>query len=138
MGNVLHLISSSAFGADASLGIGGGLLLTLQHGLFGVIYCGDIGIGYDGVIHSETASKCPHKQAKVGIFDLFTNGIICTITALVILSSGIWKTGVPDSRYLQEVLIWYIPHAPYFISAIYFITGFTTVVGFLVMGNKGI
>ena len=137
MSNVFHLIGSSAFGADPALGIGGGLLLTLQHGLFGVIYCGDIGIGYDGMVHSETSNKHPHKQAKVGIFDLFTNGVICTITAMVILSSGIWKTGISDTLYLQEVLIQYLPHASYFIAAIYFITGFTTVVGFLVVGNKG-
>lgn len=117
--------------------IGGGVLISAHYGLSNAVYSGDIGIGYDSVVQSETTFIYPEKQAKIAIYSLFADTIICTITVFILLVSGIWKVkNLSESDYIFSALRDSIPYAEYFITSLFFVTGFTTVVGYLVIGRK--
>ncbi len=85
---VFNLIYTQAFnlkaGAGASMGI------AMRYGIARGIYSNEAGEGSAAVIHSTVTNTIPSKQGLYGIVEVFIDTIIiCTITGLVILTSGV-------------------------------------------------
>ena len=73
----------------------------------------------------------------MAIFALFTDSLICTITILVLLLTGVWqKEGLQLSEYVMVALKPYVPHVKYFMALLFLAAGFTTIVGYFVVGQK--
>lgn len=79
----------SAFG-----GFGGaGIAVIVRQGIARGLYSNDAGTGAAAYTHSSARNNHPTKQGLWGIFEVFFDTIvICTITALLILTTGAWKT----------------------------------------------
>lgn len=93
--NVFKSIFESAFSFQA--GAGGVLGYSIQKAMrFGVargLYSNEAGEGSAAVIHSCADVDHPVKQGLFGIVDVFIDTIvICTISGLVILSTGVYTT----------------------------------------------
>lgn len=116
--------------------IGGGLLTSIHYGFSNAVYSGDIGIGYDSIIQSESKNYFPEKQGKVAIYSLLTDTIICTITIFILLVTNIWTKNLPESQYIILGLEPYITHIKYFITTLLCIAGFTTITGYMIVGQK--
>ena len=84
-------IVQSAFGLRAVTGgTIGGMLMAMQMGVARGIFSNEAGLGTGSIAHACADTKEPVKQGLLGIFEVFTDTIlICTLTALVILCSGI-------------------------------------------------
>ena len=137
--SIFSLIFSSFLDYKSQVGgfISGGILLAAHYGVSRAVYSGDIGIGYDSIIQSETQTIYPEKQARMSIFALFTDSLICTISILILLVTGMWEAkGLQPSEYVVSALKLYLPNVEYFMAILFVFAGFTTITGYLVVGQK--
>lgn len=80
------LIFRNAFSPRA---IAGG---ALQYGFSRGIFSNEAGLGSAPMAHGSANAVHPSEQGLWGMFEVFfTTGIICTMTALVILTCGLWQ-----------------------------------------------
>lgn len=137
---LFKLIFKSAFIGHAPIGgfLGSTMLLAAYRGTSGAVYSGDICIGYDAIVQSETKVKSPKKQAKLAIYALFTDTFICSISTMLLLVSNSWYThnDVQHSDIIAKVLGEYIPYIEYFMTVLLFFAGYTTIIAYLVAGLK--
>lgn len=71
-------------------GIIGSMFLSMKKGVSRGIFSNEAGLGTGSIAHACADTKKPVKQGMFGIFEVFTDTIvICTLTALVILCSGV-------------------------------------------------
>ena len=88
---VFASIISGAFHPSAMTGgIVGSFFLSMQKGFSRGIFSNEAGLGTGSIAHACADTHSPVKQGFFGIFEVFTDTIIiCTLTALVILCSGV-------------------------------------------------
>lgn len=88
---VFAAIVSGAFQPSAVTGgIVGSMFLSMQKGVARGIFSNEAGLGTGSIAHACADTQKPVKQGMFGIFEVFTDTIvICTLTALVILCSGV-------------------------------------------------
>lgn len=88
---VFTSIITGAFNPTAVTGgVVGSIFLSMQKGVARGIFSNEAGLGTGSIAHACADTKKPVKQGLFGIFEVFTDTIIiCTLTALVILCSGI-------------------------------------------------
>lgn len=71
-------------------GIVGSFFLSMKKGVARGIFSNEAGLGTGSIAHACADTDEPVKQGLFGIFEVFTDTIvICTLTALVILCSGV-------------------------------------------------
>ncbi len=71
-------------------GVVGSAFLSMQKGVSRGIFSNEAGLGTGSIAHACADTDSPVKQGLFGIFEVFADTIvICTLTALVILCSGI-------------------------------------------------
>ena len=89
--SVFASIINGAFNPSAVTGgIVGSFFLSMKKGVSRGIFSNEAGLGTGSIAHACADTKKPVKQGLFGIFEVFTDTIvICTLTALVILVSGV-------------------------------------------------
>lgn len=93
-------IFREAFGLQAAGGASLGLLWqAAQAGITKGIFTNEAGLGSASIAHACADEGSPHLQGLWGIFEVFADTlVVCTVTALVILSSGIDYTVLPPGQ----------------------------------------
>ena len=87
---VFSMIIEGAFHpAGVTGGVVGSIFLCMRKGISRGIFSNEAGLGTGSIAHATTSETNPVKQGVFGIFEVFMTIIICTLTALVILCSGI-------------------------------------------------
>ena len=89
------LIFKEAFNfKSAASGVAGyGILSALRYGVGRGVFSNEAGLGSAPIAHSATSTEDPVRQGLWGVFEVFiTTIIICTMSALVIITSGIYLT----------------------------------------------
>lgn len=92
----IGLIFKSAFSPSAAVGgfSGAAVSAAIRWGTARGMYSSDSGNGIQSIMHGQADVDHPVEQAIFGVFEVFFDTIvICSLTALAILSSGVW-TGV--------------------------------------------
>ncbi len=90
------LIFREAFNFKAATGgaAGYGVVLAMHYGFSRGVFSNEAGLGSAPIAHAASSTKNPVQQGLWGMFEVFfTTIIICTISAIVILTSGLWNTG---------------------------------------------
>lgn len=133
-------IIKSAFSGHAPIAgfTGSTILMAAQSGVARAVYSGDIAIGYDSIIQSETSTTYPAVQAKMAIFAQFTGSVICTLSILVVLVTGIWHSPflASPSEYVTAAFALHFPFVKYFMAILFFLAGFTTIIAYFTVGIK--
>ena len=88
------MFSSIFQGAFSPSAVTGGavgtMFLSLKNGVSRGIFSNEAGLGTGSIAHAAADTSEPVRQGYFGIFEVFTDTmIICTMTALVILCSGV-------------------------------------------------
>ena len=99
------LIFSAAFSPTESTGafIGGTMGYAFLFGMKRALFSNEAGQGTSPIAHSAAKTNEPVREGIVAGLEPFIDTIVvCTITALVILSTGIWQRG-PEAQ-LPELL----------------------------------
>ena len=90
------LIFREAFNFKAAAGgaAGYGVMLAMHYGFSRGVFSNEAGLGSAPIAHAASSTKDPVRQGLWGMFEVFfTTIIICTLSALVILTSGVWSSG---------------------------------------------
>lgn len=137
---MLPIIFKSAFTGHAAVGgfAGSTIAIAAHHGMSKAVYSGDIGIGYDSIVLSETKAQSPTKQARMAIYALFSDTIICSLSCLIVLVTGLWQSTekIQSSEYIAKALAMYFPYSQYFLLFLILVTALTTIIGYMVVGLK--
>ncbi len=133
-------VFKSAFVGHAAIGgfSGSTILMAAQQGAARAVYSGDIAIGFDSIIQSETKAKNFHYQAQLAIVAALTDTFICTLSITIIYLSDLWTelTSYKLSEYATKALSMHIPYSKYLILTIIFLAGFTTIQAYFTVGLK--
>ena len=88
---VFSAIIRGAFNpASVTGGVVGSFFMSMKKGVSRGIFSNEAGLGTGSIAHACADTKKPVKQGFFGIFEVFIDTIvICTLTALVILCSGV-------------------------------------------------
>ncbi|MBM7650418.1 AGCS family alanine or glycine:cation symporter [Bacillus ectoiniformans] len=71
---------------------GAGVAAAIRWGLARGIYSNEAGMGTAPIAHAAAKTDHPAKQGLWGIFEVIVDTlVVCTMTALVVLTSGAWK-----------------------------------------------
>lgn len=92
----LGLIFTQAFTPTAAQGgfAGAAVWAAIQFGVARGIFSNEAGLGSAPIAHAAATSRGPVQQGLIGMLGTFIDTIIiCSITALVIISSGAWTSG---------------------------------------------
>ena len=93
----LALVIEGAFSGTAATGgfAGSTVALALRFGVARGLFSNEAGLGSAPMVHAAAQTDHPVRQGLYGIFEVFVDTIlICTTTALVILVTGSWTTGL--------------------------------------------
>jgi AGCS family alanine or glycine:cation symporter len=131
-------VFQSAFTGHAAIGgfAGSTMMMALQLGTARAVYSGDLGIGYDSIIQSESKARDPGTQACLSIFGVATDALICTMSILVVLVTGLWKIEIEACHAVSYVFSQFFPHMDIFMAILIFIAGYTTLIAYLAVGEK--
>lgn len=136
---VFASIFEGAFTTQAAKGgfAGSTVMLTLSMGLSRGAYSGDIGVGYTSVIYAESGTDNLQKQSSMTIIGIFIDTfIICSLSILLVLTTGVWNSGIDVTLMVQQALDSYFPYMHLFMPIFLFLLGFTTILAYFVVGAK--
>ena len=94
IGTIPHVFASIFKGAFSPASVTGGAVgsffMSMKKGVSRGIFSNEAGLGTGSIAHACADTRKPVKQGFFGIFEVFVDTIvICTLTALVILCSGV-------------------------------------------------
>ncbi len=92
----LILIVHAAFDPQSALGGAAGytVAMAIRMGIARGVFSNEAGLGSAPIAHAASNTKEPVEQGLWGIFEVFVDTlVICTMTALVILTTGVWQGG---------------------------------------------
>ena len=105
LGGAFSTIFSSAFSLRS---VGGGILgyiimKGMRYGVARGVFSNEAGLGSAPIAHAASNSTDPVEQGLWGVFEVFVDTIIiCTMTALVILTTGIYDAGFDKLQFVYE------------------------------------
>tara|TARA_B100000003_G_C10871706_1_gene347380 strand:- start:280 stop:1134 length:855 start_codon:yes stop_codon:yes gene_type:complete len=93
IGSSFNMIISMAFNPPATIaGTSGGILLTMLWGIKRGLYSNEAGQGSAAIAHSTAKTNFPVREGAVAMLGPYIDTlIICTMTGLVIISTGAWQ-----------------------------------------------
>lgn len=136
---MLQEVFRTAFSGSSAVGgfIGSTMMMTISQGVRRGCYTGDVGVGYASVIHSESSSDSGEKQAALVIFDIFLDTfVICTMSVMLILVTGVWHSGLEPGLLVQHALGAYFPWMHFFMPLFLFLLGYSTINAYFCVGLK--
>ena len=134
----LALIVKSAFTIDSAAGgAAGSIIVVISAGVARGVFSNEAGLGSAPIAHAAAQNNSPVRQGVIAMLGVFIDTIIvCTLTALVIVLSGLWqvetdKTALSFLAFGQE-----LPHAEYIVIFGIIIFAYTTVLGWSLYGER--
>ena len=109
------VILSNAFNPQAGvLGVGSGaFIFTLSYGVQRGLFSNEAGQGSAPIAHSAAKTDQPVREGVVALLEPFIDTlIVCTITGLVIVTTGAWDMHHPASVNPQSDTVEYVVSAP--------------------------
>lgn len=94
----LGMIVSCALSPAAAAAGGAGWTVSaaLRYGVARGVFTNEAGLGTSAMAHGAAQTDHPAQQGMWGIFEVFLSTLlVCTVTALVILVSGVWNPASP-------------------------------------------
>jgi AGCS family alanine or glycine:cation symporter len=99
------LIFGSAFTGTAAVGGFAGSFLkdAMRYGVARGVFTNEAGLGSAPIAHAAATTDHPVRQGLWGVFEVFVDTIvICSITALSILTTGVWQSGATGAALTTE------------------------------------
>ena len=131
--NAFGLIFKHAFKPAPAIGgfAGASVLSAISKGASRGILANEAGTGTSATVHATTNNK-PIEQGLWGILEvMFVSYIMCTITALLVLTTGAYTSGFDGAPMVLEAFnSVYGPFGKYILCAMISLFAYTTYIGF--------
>jgi alanine or glycine:cation symporter, AGCS family len=137
---VLALVVREAFSLRAATGsaAGLGILVAMRYGLARGIYANEAGYGTAAVAYGTARSARPVLQGYAAVMEVFiVSFVTSTISALTILVTGVWRSGLTSTAAVAEAFDRAVPVAGGWVVAFCaFLFGYTTLIGWAYYGEQ--
>ena len=135
---ILHLIVVQAFSMQAAAGGTLGILVSMRYGIARGIYANEAGYGTAAVAYGTAQSSQPVQQGLNAIIEVFTVSFVTsTISAMTMLLTGVWQSGLTSSAAVAAGFNTVMPVAGGWIVAFcVFLFGYTTLIGWAYYGEQ--
>jgi len=133
------LIFSSAFTGHAAVGgfAGATLARALRYGVARGVFTNEAGLGSAPIAHAAATTDHPVRQGLWGVFEVFADTlVICSITALAIITSGVWEGGATGAALTTAAFDASLPGGGYIVSIGIVLFAFSTIVGWEYYGER--
>lgn len=138
--HALRLIFQNAFTATAATGgfLGATMMQGIQFGARRGILSNEAGLGSAPIAHAAAQTPSPITQGLVGVMEVFIDTIVvCSFTGLILLSSGMWTSGLEGSAMTAGAFSQSIPLVGGLVVALSsFLFGYSTVIGWSYYGEQ--
>lgn len=97
----LSLIIDSAINGTAATGgfAGATVMMAIRYGVARGVFSNEAGLGSAPIAHAAARSNDPVMQGTIAMLGTFIDTIIvCSVTGLVIVMSGLWQTGMSGAE----------------------------------------
>ncbi len=133
-GAILH----GAFSMQAAAGGTLGMLVAMRYGIARGIYANEAGYGTAAVAYGTARSSQPVQQGLNAVIEVFTVSFVTsTISALTILLTGVWQSGLTSSAAVAAGFNAVMPTVGGWIVAFcVFLFGYTTLIGWSYYGEQ--
>lgn len=140
IGPSIALIFESAFTGHAAEGgfAGAAVWAAIRFGVARGIFSNEAGLGSAPIAHAAAQTKDPIRQGLIAMLGTFLDTIIvCTITGLVIITSGAWTSGESGAALTSAAFSGALPGIGNYLVAISLaVFAFTTVIGWSFYGER--
>jgi AGCS family alanine or glycine:cation symporter len=138
--DVLALIFREAFSTRAAIGTATGMsiMVAMRYGLARGIYANEAGYGTAAVVYGTARSEEPVQQGLNAVMEVFiVSFVTSSISALTILVSGVWRSGLTSTAVVAAAFDTSIPAVGGWIVAFCaFLFGYTTLIGWAYYGEQ--
>jgi len=136
----LALIVESAFTPVAATGgfAGAAVMVAIQMGVARGVFSNEAGLGSAPIAHAAAQTDDPVRQGTVAMLGTFLDTIIvCTITALVIIMTGMWSSGESGAALSSAAFGVGLPgFGEWVVTFGLVVFAFTTMLGWSVYGER--
>ncbi|MCV6589059.1 MAG: sodium:alanine symporter family protein [Marinobacterium sp.] len=140
IGPAFSLIIESAFTGHAAEGgfAGAAVWAAIRFGVARGVFSNEAGLGSAPIAHAAAQTKDPVRQGLIAMLGTFLDTIIvCTITGLVIITSGVWTSGESGAALTSAAFADALPGLGNYLVAISLaIFAFTTIIGWSFYGER--
>ena len=135
---VMTLIFERAFSLQAAAGGGLGLFVAMRYGIARGIYANEAGYGTAAVAYGTARSAQPLQQGLHAVMEVFiVSFVTSTISAMTILLTGVWESGLTSTAAVASAFNTAIPVAGgYIVAFCAFLFGYTTLIGWAYYGEQ--
>jgi alanine or glycine:cation symporter, AGCS family len=133
------LIFKYAFTPSAATGgfAGATIATAMRRGISRGVFSNEAGLGSAPIAHAAATTDHPVRQGLWGVFEVFMDTIvICTMTALAIMVSGLWDSGVTGAALTTQAFNEAIPNGGYIVSIGIVMFAFSTILGWSYYGER--
>lgn len=134
------LIIESAFNPTAAAGgfLGATVMLAMRSGIARGIFSNEAGLGSAPIVAAAAKTKWPAEQGLVSMTGTFIDTIIiCTMTGLVLVVSGVWTGDLNGAAMTQSAFAMVLPAmAKYLLMIGLVLFAFTTILGWNYYGER--
>ena len=135
----LTLIVTHAFSGTAATGgfAGAGVMAAIRFGVARGIFSNEAGLGSAPIAHAAAKTNDPVRQGAIGMLGTFIDTIIvCTMTALVIITTGAWTSGENGATLTAMAFERALPYGNYIVVISLMVFAFTTILGWSYYGER--
>lgn len=136
----IALIFESAFTPAAATGgfAGAAVIMAIQYGVARGIFSNEAGLGTAGIAQAAGTTMSPVRSGLIGMIGTFVDTIIvCTLTGLTIICSGVWSSGIKGASLSSAAFESALPgFGGYLLSLALLVFTFTTILGWAYYGEK--
>ena len=111
--------------------------MAIRFGVARGVFSNEAGLGSAPIAHAAAATKGPVSQGLVAMLGTFIDTlIVCTITALCILTSGEWLSGVSGASLTSNAFGAAFGGGNYVVTVALVVFAFTTILGWSYYGER--
>ena len=135
----LQLIVTTAFTGTAATGgfTGAAVAAAIQFGIARGVFSNEAGLGSAPIAHAAARTKDPITQGHIAMLGTFIDTIIiCSMTALVIITTGVWSSGETGVDLTAMAFDSALMGGHYIVIFSLVIFAFTTILGWSYYGEK--
>ena len=136
----LMLIIDSAFNGHAAVGgfAGAAMIAALRFGVARGVFSNEAGLGSAGIAQAAGTSQDPVTSGLIGMMGTFIDTlIICTMTGLAIICSGVWSNGLSGAALSSAAFESALPGVGhYLLTTALVVFAFTTILGWSYYGER--
>jgi alanine or glycine:cation symporter, AGCS family len=124
-------------GAFTGAGVAGGALGALIQGFRRAAFSNEAGVGSAAIAHSAVRTKEPATEGIVALLEPFVDTVvICTMTALVIVFTGVLDTGLTGVELTSAAFATVAPWFPTLLALAVLLFAFSTMISWSYYGLK--